>query len=107
MQRYLYGLRSIIPISIGISNYSAKKFAIINLMSAWLWATLIVTPAYFYGKEILTVLVYAKQHWYFALPFAGGFLFVVHAFFQRVERNFLLKRKKRLLKGFKLDQGEK
>jgi len=27
-----------------------------------------VTPAYIYGEEILSLLAYAKQHWYFALP---------------------------------------
>jgi membrane protein DedA with SNARE-associated domain len=97
IQRYLYGLRSIIPIAIGISNYSAKKFALINLISAWLWATLIITPAYFYGQEILTLLSYAKQHWYYALPIVGCFLLVIRAYFRSVEQNFLLRRKKRLL----------
>ena len=38
MQRYMYGFRMIIPMSIGITRYSSKKFAIINLVSAWCWA---------------------------------------------------------------------
>ena len=98
MQRYLYGMRTIIPLSIGITNYSAKKFALLNLISAWIWAAIIITPAYLYGEEILTLLVYAKQHWYFALPIAGGFFYGVHAYFQKVERQFLLKRKNRCSK---------
>ncbi len=53
MQRYMYGLRTVIPMSIGITQYSAKKFAMINLVSAWIWASIIITPAYFYGAEIL------------------------------------------------------
>jgi len=96
MQRYLYGLRTIIPMSIGITQYSAKKFALINLISAWIWATIVITPAYFYGAEILSLLAYAKQHWYFALPIAGGFLYGVHAYFRKLERHFLKKRKNRL-----------
>ena len=97
IQRYLYGLRSIIPIAIGTSNYSAKKFALINLISAWLWATLIITPAYFFGEEILTLLNYAKQHWYYALPIVGSFILAIRAYFNSVERNFLTRRKKRLM----------
>jgi membrane protein DedA with SNARE-associated domain len=96
MQRYLYGLRTIIPMSIGITQYSAKKFALINLISAWIWAAIVITPAYFYGAEILNLLAYAKQHWYVALPIASGFLYGLHTYFRKMEQHFLKKRKNRL-----------
>ncbi len=83
--------------SIGITNYSAKKFALINLISAWVWATIIITPTYLYGEEILSILAYVRQHWYFALLIVGGFLYGVHAYFQKLERYFLQKRKNRVL----------
>ena len=95
LQRYLSGLRTIIPMSIGITNYSAINFALINLLSAWIWATIIITPAYLYGEEILRLVVLAKQHWYLVLPIAGGFLYGIHAYFQKLEQYFLQKRKKR------------
>lgn len=98
MQRYMYGLRTVIPMSIGITKYSAKKFALINLISAWVWAAATVTPAYFYGAEILNLLAYAKQHWYFALPIAGGFLYGIYAYFQKLERHLLQKRNDRFSK---------
>jgi membrane protein DedA with SNARE-associated domain len=97
MQRYMYGLRTVIPMSIGITKYSARKFALINLLSAWVWAAVTITPAYFYGEEILGLLAYAKQHWYFALPIAGGFMYGVHRYFQKLERRFLQKRINRCL----------
>lgn len=96
MQRYMYGLRTVIPMSIGITKYSAKKFALINLLSAWVWATITITPAYLYGEEILGVLAYAKQHWYLALPIAGGLIYGIHAYFHNLERYFLQKRIDRL-----------
>ena len=74
VQRYMYGLRTIIPMSIGITRYSAKKFAFINLLSAWVWAGITIIPAYIYGGEILEIISYMKQHWYIALPIAGGFI---------------------------------
>ena len=98
MQRYMYGLRTVIPMSIGITKYSAKKFAFINLISAWVWAAITVTPAYYFGEEILNLLAYAKQHWYLALPIAGGFLYGVYAYFQKLERHFLKKRTGRFSK---------
>jgi membrane protein DedA with SNARE-associated domain len=95
MQRYMYGLRTVIPMSIGITKYSAKKFALINLISAWAWAAITVTPAYYFGEEILVFLAYAKQHWYFALPVAAGFVYGVYAYFQKLERHLLQKRRDR------------
>ncbi|MGZ5054509.1 MAG: DedA family protein, partial [Methylobacter sp.] len=95
MQRYMYGLRTVIPMSIGITKYSARKFALINLLSAWVWAAITITPAYFYGEQILGLLGYAKEHWYFALPVAGGFLYGIHVYFQKLEQHFLRKRNNR------------
>jgi membrane protein DedA with SNARE-associated domain len=96
MQRYMYGLRTIIPMSIGITNYSAKKFALINLVSAWIWAAIIITPAYIYGDAILSLLDYAKQHWYFSLPLVAGFLYAIHTYFRKMEQYFSQHRKNRL-----------
>jgi membrane protein DedA with SNARE-associated domain len=97
MQRYMYGLRTVIPMSIGITKYSAKKFAIINLLSAWVWAAITVTPAYIFGNELLDIVVTAKQHWYFALPLAGLLLYAIHTYFKKMEEHFLKKRMARNL----------
>jgi len=70
VQRYMYGMRTIIPISIGLTRYNAKTFAFINLISAWCWAAITIIPTWYFGEQILDVLKWAKAHWYFALPFA-------------------------------------
>ncbi len=98
MQRYLYGLRTIIPMSIGITKYSAKQFALINLISAWVWAAITITPAYFFGSEILDLLAIARSHWYLAIPIAVGFLYAVHTYFNKLETHFLNKRNARFSK---------
>ncbi|ESS72794.1 putative membrane-associated protein [Methyloglobulus morosus KoM1] len=94
-QRYMYGLRTVIPMSIGTTKYPGKQFAIINLISAWVWAAITITPAYIFGAEILSVLSVSKDHWYLVLPIAGGFLFAIHTYFQKLEADFLHKRRHR------------
>lgn len=69
-QRYMYGMRTVIPISIGLTRYDAKVFAFINLLSAWMWASITIIPVWYFGDEILKVLEIAKQHWYFVIPVA-------------------------------------
>ena len=94
IQRYLYGLRTVIPMSIGLTRYSALKFAFINLLSAWAWAAITIIPAYIFGEEILEVITYMKEHWYFALPVAAIFLASVWYFFYKVEQRVLEKKLK-------------
>lgn len=95
VQRYLYGLRTVIPMSIGITKYSARKFAIINLISAWVWAAITIIPAYLLGRQILKALEWASEHWYFALPFAALFLYAVKTTFTRIENQVLEKQNER------------
>lgn len=95
VQRYMYGLRTVIPMSIGITKYSAKKFAFINLISAWVWAAITIIPAYLLGEQILQVLEWAKEHWYAALPIAGAFLLGIYIFFKTIENQLLEKRNAR------------
>lgn len=99
VQRYLYGLRTVIPVSIGITKYSAKKFAFINFVSAIVWAMLTITPAYLFGEEILALLAYGKEHWYFALPLAGALVWGTCAYFHRLENRLLERRKERRTNG--------
>ncbi|MEO1958934.1 MAG: DedA family protein [Nautiliaceae bacterium] len=72
IQRFMYGMRTIIPMAIGASGYDPKKFAIINLISAFIWASITIIPSYIFGEQILEILKWAKEHWYFA-----GVIFII------------------------------
>lgn len=95
VQRYMYGMRTVIPMAIGLTKYSGRQFAIINFVSAVFWASLTIIPAYYFGEELLKLLAWIKGHWYFAVPFAlsiaGGIAFI----FNRIEKNLLEKRRER------------
>ena len=69
IQRFIYGMRTIIPMTIGLSGYNPKKFAIINFFSAIIWASLTIIPSYYFGEEILEILKWLKHHWYIAIIF--------------------------------------
>lgn len=90
VQRYMYGMRTIIPISIGLTRYSAKTFAFINLISAWCWAAITIVPTWYFGEEILIVLKWLKEHWYYALPFAlligGSIVYYFHVMTKKKEK---------------------
>jgi membrane protein DedA with SNARE-associated domain len=50
--RFMYGLRLIGPFVIGMSQVSASKFALLNLLGAAIWAPLVVGVGYLFGETI-------------------------------------------------------
>jgi membrane protein DedA with SNARE-associated domain len=92
VQRYFYGMRTVIPMAIGLTKYSSRDFAIINFLSAVFWATCTIIPAYYFGKELLNIITWIKQHWYFAIPFALSIIGAITFTFHRIETNLLQKR---------------
>ena len=47
--RFLYGLRIAGPIVIGISGVSSARFAVLNMIGAFIWAVVIALAGYFFG----------------------------------------------------------
>jgi membrane protein DedA with SNARE-associated domain len=95
VQRYMYGMRTVIPMAIGLTKYSGRQFAIINLVSALFWAALTIVPAYYFGAQLLAILAWIKAHWYLAIPLALTIFVSISLIFKRIENNFLEKRRER------------
>lgn len=60
--RYLYGLRTITPFAIGMSNVSYIRFAVLNLIGAAIWATGIGLGGFFFGQAVETLLGNVKRY---------------------------------------------
>ena len=50
--RFMYGLRLIGPIAIGMSDVSAARFALLNMLGAALWAPLVTGAGYLFGQTL-------------------------------------------------------
>lgn len=96
VQRYMYGMRTIIPISIGLTRYNAKMFAFINILSAWIWAAITILPVWYFGEEILILLKVAKAHWYYALPLLIAVLYILAKALHRIQNTVLDKNKRKM-----------
>lgn len=86
IQRYLYGLRTIIPMAIGTTRYDKRKFALINLISAFIWAALTIVLTYVFGAPILELIKLAKAHWYFAIPFGGAIIGIFYYYVNKASK---------------------
>ena len=54
--RFIYGMRTITPIVIGASNFSTRRFLLLNLCSTLLWSVVVSSGGYFFGNVIEALL---------------------------------------------------
>ena len=69
LQRFIYGMRTIVPVVVGMSGYDKFKFGVVNVISGFIWASVTIIPAYIFGDKILAGLNWLKHHWYFGVMF--------------------------------------
>ncbi|MEJ8823189.1 DedA family protein [Variovorax humicola] len=50
--RFMYGLRLVGPVAIGMSEVSAMRFAVLNLIGAAVWALLVTGVGYLFGQTL-------------------------------------------------------
>lgn len=48
--RFIYGLRTVSPMAVGVSRVSARQFLVLNLIAALAWALLITTIGWVFGQ---------------------------------------------------------
>lgn len=54
-QKFVYGLKTLIPIAIGLTKYEFKKFLIFNVLSSAVWALVIGIGSYYSGGALVKV----------------------------------------------------
>jgi membrane protein DedA with SNARE-associated domain len=54
-QKFVYGIKTLIPIAIGLTKYEFKKFAILNFISAAIWALVVGFGSYYSGSALVKV----------------------------------------------------
>jgi len=62
IQKFIYGIKTLVPLAVGITKYDARKFVPINLIASFVWAITIGITAYFFGSAILKGLHYIENY---------------------------------------------
>lgn len=95
--RFLYGLRAVSPVAIGLSSISALRFAVLNLISAAVWAVAVGSLGYAFGQAIEGMMGRLKvwEHRILAAAAIALAVYVLH----RVVKARLQKRKAPSPKG--------
>lgn len=54
VQKYIYGVKTLIPLVMGLSFYNSVKFSILNFIASFLWAIVIGYVSFTAGKILLS-----------------------------------------------------
>jgi membrane protein DedA with SNARE-associated domain len=98
ISRYTYGFRIVLPIILGMTNFPGKKFAWLNLLSAFAWAIIFSFAGFLFGKSAALFVEDVSRYEHYLLLILMGlvacmWLFhVVHAWWRRRPARKRLKR---------------
>jgi len=70
--RFMYGLRILGPIVIGMSEVPARRFVLFNALGAAIWAALVTTLGFLFGRALQLLLDDAEQYEAMALLLIVG-----------------------------------
>lgn len=66
IQKFIYGVKTLVPLAVGIIKYDAFKFILLNFAASFVWAIAIGVGAYLLGDAILGALKTIEKHPYIA-----------------------------------------
>lgn len=91
IQKFVYGIKTLIPIAIGLTKYDFKKFIVLNIGSSVIWTLVVGLGSYYSGGMLVKVAqIIGNKPWIAPLIlviFAGGlWLYMEKATKKKVKR---------------------
>lgn len=68
--RFIYGIRTISPVAIGVSKVSARRFVMLNAIAALIWGVLITAIGYIAGQAVEALLGRLQLHLHLLIALA-------------------------------------
>ncbi len=81
IQKYIYGIKTLIPLAMGLTKYSASKFIVINIFATAIWAMIVGYLSYISGEYILNM---ADNFKYIGLGIVAVILLTVSYFLKKI-----------------------
>ena len=85
-QKFIYGLKTLVPLTIGLTKYPVVKFHILNTISAALWALLLGIGSYMAGDLLTRVAAYFSEHPYYTPLILFSILALIWTYLQKATK---------------------
>jgi membrane protein DedA with SNARE-associated domain len=62
LQKYIYGIKTLIPLAMGLTKYDMKKFLLFNSMATTVWTLIVGIGSYMLGELVYTYIEEFKTY---------------------------------------------
>ena len=62
IQKFIYGLKTVVPIAIALTKYDFRKFAVLNVLAAAVWALAFGLSSYYFGAVLSKFAIYISEN---------------------------------------------
>ena len=81
LQKYIYGIKTLIPLAMGLTKYDARKFTLFNIFATIIWALVVGISSYMLGELVYT---YADQFKTYGIAFVIFMLLLISYYFKKI-----------------------
>lgn len=83
IQKFIYGLKTLVPMTIGLTKYPLVKFHVINTLCAVAWALILGIASYKAGEFLMKIASFFSDNPYMAPVILLSILGVIWFYFQK------------------------
>ncbi|MDD2895743.1 MAG: DedA family protein [Aliarcobacter sp.] len=83
VQKYIYGIKTLVPLAMGLTKYSAMKFSLYNAIATVLWACIIGYASFTAGEYVLSL---GDDFKYIGLAIIVVILLSISYIFKKIEK---------------------
>ena len=83
IQKFIYGLKTLVPLTIGLTKYPQAKFHLINVISAILWGVIIGIGSFMAGEFLMKIASFFSEHTFYAPLILLSILGLIWLYFQK------------------------
>jgi len=86
LQKFIYGVKTLVPVAMGFSKYSFVKFGVLNIFASALFVVAFTALSYAFSEPIIRVATYVKSHpWIYPIVIVtiGGAIYI---YFEKVTK---------------------
>jgi membrane protein DedA with SNARE-associated domain len=81
LQKYIYGIKTLIPLVMGLTKYNVKKFLFFNILATIVWTLIVGISSYILGDVVYT---YATQFKTYGIIFLVIVLLIIIYWWRRI-----------------------
>ena len=83
IQKFIYGLKTLVPMTIGLTKYPQTKFHLLNILSACAWALILGIGSYHAGALLTRIAAYFSENTFLAPLILLSIIGLIWFYFQR------------------------